>query len=64
MRHDPGEGHADTERVLALSDVARIDARCLDTDPHFAFTRHWRIHLANHEHVAGRALLVIPRCFH
>jgi hypothetical protein len=64
MRNDPRIRHAETEGILALLDIAWVYAG--SRDPNADFTRSGtRIrHLANHQYVPRRTLLLIPGCPH
>ena len=60
VRDDTRVGYADSERVLTLLHVTRVDARSGNTNPHLTRERLWLVHLADGQDVAPRALLFIP----
>src|SRR5215470_2619484 len=64
MRNDPRIRHAQPERILALFDVAGVYARGPDPNPDFSGSGSRVRHLANDQHIAGRSLLLVPRCLH
>jgi hypothetical protein len=56
--------HAVAERILALLDVARVDARAGHAQAHFAGAGLRVGHFADHQHVACGALSFVPGCDH
>src|SRR5207249_8049030 len=64
MRNHARIRHAVAKRVLPLLDVARVDAGGSNANANFSGRWAWVRHFADHQHVASRSLLFVPRCLH
>jgi hypothetical protein len=64
MRYNPRIRHPEAERVLTLLDVAGIYAGGRDTNANLTSCRTRVGHLANHQNLARRSLLLVPSCPH
>jgi hypothetical protein len=64
VRNDAGVRHAVTKGVLALLNLAWVDARRGYTNANFAASRMRVRHLSDPQNLRGRPLLLVPRRSH
>jgi hypothetical protein len=62
--YHPRKSHLYTEGILALLDVARINARCGDADAHLFSLGLWIRHLPDNHHFLRGAQFLVPSCLH
>ena len=62
--YHPRESHLHAEGILALLDVAGINARCGNADAYLAPLRLWIRNLPDNHHFFRGALFLVPSCLH
>ena len=62
--YHPRESHPPTEGILALLDVAGINARCGNADAYLAPLRLWIRSFPDNNHFFGGSLFLVPSCLH